>query len=359
MYNVINSLLNTQNANPVTGIHGIDSPYSQQVISGYSDPFEIYRQWHLAMNPNADMNSSDMRNSVEAKDFSSIFSLAPEAYLSNAENNASSPFLNLPKTELWPGSSFAAASVFDQSPSDNRETNVGSQNEQSVYSPFTMANGEEKKDDTVNDDANAASSSQSKPFGDISGTENSTDGANKKDKADESAKDEKIQELKARHDEVVAHEEAHASVGGQYAGSPSYTYVTGPDGKGYAVGGSVPIDMSEIPDDPEGTYDKMMIVEAAALAPSEPSTTDIAVAGAARSLASKALMDMWERDNKTENDKNAKADKNEGQTNSATTSSDSTSEGDATPIIAQNNRGGQGLGAVREGFSVFGEPIFG
>ncbi|MEQ9335590.1 MAG: putative metalloprotease CJM1_0395 family protein, partial [Miltoncostaeaceae bacterium] len=29
----------------------------------------------------------------------------------------------------------------------------------------------------------------------------------------------------------------HAAAGGQYAGAPSFTYQTGPDGKRYAVGG--------------------------------------------------------------------------------------------------------------------------
>ncbi|MEL7393699.1 MAG: putative metalloprotease CJM1_0395 family protein, partial [Pseudomonadota bacterium] len=38
-----------------------------------------------------------------------------------------------------------------------------------------------------------------------------------------------VDELKARDREVRAHEQAHAAVGGQYAGAPSYTFQTGPD----------------------------------------------------------------------------------------------------------------------------------
>ncbi len=87
-----------------------------------------------------------------------------------------------------------------------------------------------------------------------------------------------IEELKARDTEVRVHEQAHASVGGQYAGSPSYEYQRGPDGTNYAVGGEVQIDVSEIPGDPQATIDKMKTVRAAALAPAEPSSADRAIA---------------------------------------------------------------------------------
>jgi len=87
-----------------------------------------------------------------------------------------------------------------------------------------------------------------------------------------------IKELKARDTEVRVHEQAHASVGGQYAGSPSYDYQRGPDGNNYAVGGEVQIDVSEIPGDPQATIDKMQTVRAAALAPAEPSSADRAIA---------------------------------------------------------------------------------
>ena len=87
-----------------------------------------------------------------------------------------------------------------------------------------------------------------------------------------------LQDLKARDREVRAHEQAHASVGGIYAGAPQYEYVIGPDGQRYAVGGEVKIDVSPIPDDPEGTIEKMLVVREAALAPREPSAQDRRVA---------------------------------------------------------------------------------
>ncbi|MFP3458098.1 putative metalloprotease CJM1_0395 family protein, partial [Psychrobacter sp. SIMBA_152] len=66
-----------------------------------------------------------------------------------------------------------------------------------------------------------------------------------------------IKELKARDTEVRTHEQAHAAVGGQYAGSPSDEYQRGPDGTNYAVGGEVPIDVGVITGDPQATIDKM------------------------------------------------------------------------------------------------------
>lgn len=89
-----------------------------------------------------------------------------------------------------------------------------------------------------------------------------------------------VKDLKDRDREVRIHEQAHAAVGGQYAGSPSYEYQTGPDGKRYAVGGEVSIDVSE-EEKPEDTIQKMQIVRAAALAPAEPSTQDLKVAAEA------------------------------------------------------------------------------
>ncbi|MEO1275327.1 MAG: putative metalloprotease CJM1_0395 family protein [Pseudomonadota bacterium] len=97
-----------------------------------------------------------------------------------------------------------------------------------------------------------------------------------------------VDRLAARDREVRAHEQAHARVGGQYAGSPSYTYQTGPDGKRYAIGGSVAIDVSPVPGDPEATIAKMEQVKAAALAPAEPSSADRRIATLAEAASREA-----------------------------------------------------------------------
>lgn len=104
-----------------------------------------------------------------------------------------------------------------------------------------------------------------------------------------------VTKMRARDAEVRRHEQAHASVGGQYAGAPSYTYQTGPDNKRYAIGGEVPIDVSPVKDDPEATIEKMEIVKAAALAPAEPSGADRRVAALAESIRAQATADLFKR----------------------------------------------------------------
>jgi hypothetical protein len=90
-----------------------------------------------------------------------------------------------------------------------------------------------------------------------------------------------VAKLKATDQQVRAHEQAHAAAGGGYAGSPSFSYQTGPDGKRYAVAGHVPIDVSPVNGDPQATIQKMDTVLRAALAPSDPSGADRAVAATA------------------------------------------------------------------------------
>lgn len=101
-----------------------------------------------------------------------------------------------------------------------------------------------------------------------------------------------IEELKSRDREVKAHEQAHKAVGGQYTGAISYNYQSGPDGKRYAVGGEVPIDVSPVSGDPQATITKMTIVRAAATAPAEPSAQDLAVAAQASMLLSEAQAEL-------------------------------------------------------------------
>jgi len=97
-----------------------------------------------------------------------------------------------------------------------------------------------------------------------------------------------LRELKLRDREVHEHEQAHMSAGGQFAGGASYTYKVGPDGKRYAIGGEVPIDVSNVPGDPEATVRKMETVRRAALAPADPSTPDRQIAAQASAAAEQA-----------------------------------------------------------------------
>ena len=101
-----------------------------------------------------------------------------------------------------------------------------------------------------------------------------------------------IARLRQRDREVRAHEQAHAAVGGRYAGAPSFTYTNGPDGKRYAIGGEVSIDSGAIANDPQATISKMEVVIRAALAPAEPSAQDQRVAAQAQVTLSQARADL-------------------------------------------------------------------
>ncbi|WP_250654879.1 putative metalloprotease CJM1_0395 family protein [Alkalimarinus coralli] len=101
-----------------------------------------------------------------------------------------------------------------------------------------------------------------------------------------------VSELAARDREVRTHEQQHQAVGGQYAGSASYSYQVGPDGVQYAIGGEVSIDISEVPNNPQATIDKMRIVQSAALAPAEPSAQDRSVASTASRIILQAQAEL-------------------------------------------------------------------
>lgn len=131
----------------------------------------------------------------------------------------------------------------------------------------------------------------------IVGNRDSDDGSGQQQSSDQERQEQRaeqaeIAELAAIDRKVRAHEQAHASVGGVYAGSPTYTYKTGPNGVRYAVGGSVSIDISPVPGNPEATLRKAEQVARAALAPADPSPTDRRVAQQANALAAKARVDI-------------------------------------------------------------------
>jgi hypothetical protein len=103
--------------------------------------------------------------------------------------------------------------------------------------------------------------------------------------------EQQVIEFKQRDSEVRAHEQAHASLGGQYATQPEYEYERGPDGRRYAVSGEVSIDISKA-STPEETIRKAQRVKAAALAPTEPSVQDLRVATEATQIAFEARSEI-------------------------------------------------------------------
>ncbi|NVK24917.1 MAG: hypothetical protein HWE10_08310 [Gammaproteobacteria bacterium] len=164
----------------------------------------------------------------------------------------------------------------------------------------------------------------------------------------EAAEQKVIDQLEDRDREVKTHEQAHAAVGGALAGAPSYQYQTGPDGKRYAVGGEVSIDVS-VENDPEETIRKMQTVQAAALAPAEPSAQDRKVAAqASRNIAearaelvaeSSALANAEQKSEPVQPQVNLASDDSQDENNgdSQTSQASNTESGLAQTFISPNN----------------------
>ena len=102
-----------------------------------------------------------------------------------------------------------------------------------------------------------------------------------------------VARLKSTEEKVKAHEAAHKSAGGTLTGPISYTYARGPDGRSYITGGEVPIAISS-GKTPQETINRMQQVIQAALAPSDPSPQDRAVAAQAAAQQQQARQDAAE-----------------------------------------------------------------
>lgn len=107
----------------------------------------------------------------------------------------------------------------------------------------------------------------------------------------------KISELKSIDLKIRSHEMAHVAVGGNLAGSASFSFVTGPDGLKYAVAGEVPIAVKS-GNTPQETMQIARQVKAAALAPADPSSQDRAVAASADKLYAYAASEAYKSSTK-------------------------------------------------------------
>ena len=102
-----------------------------------------------------------------------------------------------------------------------------------------------------------------------------------------------VAELERRDREVRAHEAAHLQAAGAVArGGAEFQYQVGPDGKRYAVGGEVSIDVSPVPGDPQATVAKAQQIRRAATAPAQPSGADRAIAAQASRMEAEARQEM-------------------------------------------------------------------
>lgn len=101
-----------------------------------------------------------------------------------------------------------------------------------------------------------------------------------------------IGKLKARDTQVRAHEAAHlAAAGGLAVSGTSFSFQRGPDGVNYAIGGEVSIDVS-LGRTPQETLGRARTIQAAALAPADPSGQDLAVAAQARQMEQEARAEL-------------------------------------------------------------------
>lgn len=158
--------------------------------------------------------------------------------------------------------------------------------------------------------------------GEQSSQQNGEQQATAQQKQAEQQEQKQIQELKSRDLEVKQHEQAHAAIGGRYAGAPSYSYEKGPDGKQYAVGGEVPIDVSPVSGDPQATVQKMQQVRAAALAPAEPSAADRRIAAEAAQRQVQAQAELVEHNSAVTQTKENQSPERGGNFSEQTTQTD-------------------------------------
>ena len=106
-----------------------------------------------------------------------------------------------------------------------------------------------------------------------------------------------VDRLRIRDQQVRQEEQAHAANAGDLAGPISYTTVTGPDGRSYAVGGSVSIRAQAVSGDPAEAERIGARLAAAAHAAVNPSAQDLSVArqgyGFAEAMTSEQRSGAW------------------------------------------------------------------
>lgn len=211
--------------------------------------------------------------------------------------------------------------------------NTKGEEQQDIEKPAsgdTYSPGRANKNDTYTNTGKITSSENVESQNQPDESKNASDTEDKQSKTPENAlkKDfsseetKEIQELKSRDIEVKAHEQAHVAAGGQYVnGGAEFQYKTGPDGKRYATGGEVSIDISKVPDNPEATIKKMQVVRSSALAPANPSQQDRSVASQATRIEMEARAETLQVESV---EKKETASKEEEPNGSTSTQYDST-----------------------------------
>jgi hypothetical protein len=187
------------------------------------------------------------------------------------------------------GSTSIALKIFEDSQSKKEDSKIDS-----FIKTTTDVNSSYSKSGQISNSLNknepAKADSDNKTDKDI---KSETTPGGKELKPEEKKQSEDLHRIDAA---AKANEQAHMSAGGGLVrDGVSYQYQKGPDGKLYAVGGEVQIDISPVSGNPEATLTKMQQVRRAALAPADPSGQDKQVAGAATQIESQALAEKQQQ----------------------------------------------------------------
>jgi hypothetical protein len=169
-----------------------------------------------------------------------------------------------------------------QKQAEQEANTINGQAQQQNQQSQQQSSGQEQNNSTVEDGASDKNAS----------TDSDNTQESKQNDSAAKLKQQEIDQLKARDQEVRQHEAAHAAVGGSATGSPSFSFEQGPDGIRYAVDGEVSVDLSPISGDPAATIAKMQKIHAAALAPVNPSSQDKSVAARATKAIAQAQAEL-------------------------------------------------------------------
>lgn len=217
----------------------------------------------------------------------------------------------------------------------HKVSNISDGGTNRIIAPSLSPTGESPPQSEHVKNGSEAQDSSSEPIDKVTLSEEA-----KKPSGEELNEEEKkeLNQLKLRDQEVKQHEQSHKAAAGQYArGGASFEYSIGPDGKRYAVGGEVQIDVGE-GRTPEETIQKARIIRQAALAPAEPSAQDRRIAASAASMERQAHKKIAEEkiQEQQEEQKSTTEAENASETGISTDNADISSEA-GTGMEPSNN----------------------
>ncbi len=247
-----------------------------------------------------------------------------------------------------------------QSPSTNAPSSkgAGTSSGPSIL-PSLPGDGSSSQDGTANGTSSPGSTSNGKSADGKDGAK--TSGAQESQGTDASGlqkltpdQQAEVAKLKQTDQHVRQHEAAHASAGGALAGSPTYDYTTGPDGQRYVIGGETPIRIPSVSaSNPAQSIQELEQVVHAALAPSDPSSQDRAVASQAETEIAKAQSEETQKTLKSQDALNGGPS---AQGSPSTQGGSSTQDGSSPGGTTQGGTSSPGADTAPPSLPAFGAP---